>query len=53
MIKLKMKRWTGLTGMGKKAITYRILMGKAGGKRSLGRPIRIGGWIIMKWIGDR
>jgi hypothetical protein len=37
---------------GEKRNAYRILVGKPEGKSPLGRPRRVGGWIILKWILD-
>jgi hypothetical protein len=39
--------------MGKKRNVYRLLVGKPEGKRPLGRPRHIGGWIILGWILER
>jgi hypothetical protein len=39
MMKYKRMRWTGhVARMGGKRYAYRILVGKAGGQRPLGRP---------------
>jgi hypothetical protein len=38
--------------MGEKRNTYRLLVGKPEGKKTLGRP-RHGGWIILGWILER
>jgi hypothetical protein len=38
--------------MGEKRNSYRLLVGKQGGKRQLGRP-RLGGWIILGCILER
>jgi hypothetical protein len=38
--------------MGEKRIAYRLLVGKAEGKRALGGPRRRW-WIILRWILER
>jgi hypothetical protein len=54
MIKSRRMRWAGhVTGMGTKRNACRILMKKPEGKRPLGRPRCVCGWIILKWILDR
>jgi hypothetical protein len=46
MIKSRRMRWAGhVARMGEKRNAYRILMGKPGGKRPLGRPRR-------RWVGN-
>jgi hypothetical protein len=62
MIKSRRMRWAGHVGrMGEKRKAYRILVGKPGGKRPLGRPrrrwediiemdFRELGWGGMDWI---
>jgi hypothetical protein len=39
--------------MGEKRNVYRLLVGKPEGKRPLGRPRDVGGWIILGWILER
>jgi hypothetical protein len=53
MIKSRRMRWAGhVARMGEKRNAYRILVGKPGSKRLLGRPRRR--WVdnikILKWI---
>jgi hypothetical protein len=46
MIKSRKMRWTGHKArVGEKRNTYRILVGKPEGKRSLGRPRRTRRWV--------
>jgi hypothetical protein len=50
MIKSRRMRWARYVARIKeKSNAYRILVGKSGGKRPLGR-LRRRGWIILKWI---
>jgi hypothetical protein len=50
MIKSRRMRWAGhVERMGETRNAYRILVGKPGEKRPLGRH-DIGGWTILKWI---
>jgi hypothetical protein len=58
IIKLRKMRWAGhVARMGEKRNEYRLLVGKAEGKRPLGRPRRrwvdLGevGWGDVDWIG--
>jgi hypothetical protein len=63
MIKSRRMRWTEhVEHMGQKSSAYRILLGKAEGKRQIGRPrrrwennikmhYREVGWGVMDWIG--
>jgi hypothetical protein len=61
MIKSRKMRWAGYAGRMEKRNAYRILVGKPGGKRPLGRPrrrwvdnVKIDlteiGWDGMDWI---
>jgi hypothetical protein len=51
IIKSRRMRWVGhVARMGEKRDAYRLLVGKPEGKRPLGRPTTIGGWIILGWI---
>jgi hypothetical protein len=62
MIKSRRMRWAGhVARMGEKRDAYRILVGKPGGKRPLGRPrrrwvdnikmnLREIGWVGVNWI---
>jgi hypothetical protein len=62
MIKSRRMRWAGhIARMGEKRNAYRVLVGKPGGKRPLGRPrhrwvdniimdLREIGWVGMDWI---
>jgi hypothetical protein len=38
--------------MGEKRNAYRLLVGKPEGKRPLGRPRDVGGWIILGYLGE-
>jgi hypothetical protein len=63
ILKARRMRWAGLVArMGEKRNTYKLLMGKPEGRRSLGRPrrrwadyIRMSlvevGWLDVNWIG--
>jgi hypothetical protein len=49
MMKSRRMRWAGhVARMGEKRNAHGILMGKAEGKRPLGRPRH--GWAVLKWI---
>jgi hypothetical protein len=53
VIKLRRLSWAGhVARMGERRGAHRLLVGKPGGRRSLGRPRRIWG-IILKWILER
>jgi hypothetical protein len=54
IIKSRRMRWAGhVARMGEKINAYRLLVAKAEGKRPLGRPRRVGGWIILVLILER
>jgi hypothetical protein len=49
IIKSRRMRWVGhVARMGEKRNVYRLLVGKPGGKRPLGRR-DVGGWITLRW----
>jgi hypothetical protein len=51
IIKSRRMRWAGhVARMGEKMNAYRLFVGKPEGKRPLGRPRDVGGWIILGWI---
>jgi hypothetical protein len=62
MIKSRRMRWAGhVARMGEKRNAYRIMVGKPGGRRPLGRPrcrwvdlvkidLRVIGWDVVDWI---
>jgi len=39
--------------MGEERGMYRVLLGKLEGRRPLGRPPGVDGWIILGWISKR
>ena len=50
VIKSRRMRWAGhVARMGERRDVYRVLVGKPGGKRSLGNP-GLYGKIILRWI---
>jgi hypothetical protein len=49
IIKSRRMRWAGHVARGEKRNACRLLMGKPGGRRQLGRPIL--GWILDRWDG--
>jgi hypothetical protein len=63
IIKARRMKWAGnVTGLGEKRNAYRLLVGKPGGRRPLGRPRRMWldnirmdlvevGWGDVDWIG--
>ena len=54
VIKSRRMRWAGhVARMGEERGVYRVLVGKPEGRRLLGRPRRIDGWIILGWISRR
>jgi hypothetical protein len=54
IIKSRRMRWAGhVARMGEKMNAYRLLTGKREGKRPLGRPRYVGGWIILGLILER
>jgi hypothetical protein len=50
VVKSRRMRWAGhMARMGEDRGVHRVLVGKPGGKRPLGRP-RLDGRIILRWI---
>jgi hypothetical protein len=50
IIKLRRMRRVGhVAQMGEKRNVYRLLVGKPEGKRPLGIPSNVGGWITLRW----
>jgi len=54
VIKSRRMRWVGhVARMGEEKGVYRVLVRKAEGRRPLGRPRRVDGWIILGRISRR
>jgi hypothetical protein len=51
MKSMRMRLAGHVARMGEKSNACRILLGKPGGKRPLGRQ-GVGGWTVLKWILD-